>query len=305
METKENPIYRITELKLLNLLETSKAELLQAIFKGYKCYFKESKKGKKRLIEEPNNTLMTLLKRMVKPLQQLPCPDYCKCGWPEQNALKNAQTHVGNFARIAMDITDFYPNTIAKYVREGLKKELNISEKTLDLILNMTTYNDHLPTGSPTSTILAYIAHKELFDEIAEEMEKRDIKITLYADDITLSAKHGITRAEIRYIQSVLNRHGLKLKNKKTKFYNYKKALITGYYINQSGKISVPNRIGYSIVQMLREKPIKEMDVREIKKLLGYLEYQRQVDRKAFKIVRIRTIKRQKKLIKMENQKGE
>jgi len=305
METKENPLYGITELELLNLLETSKVELLQAIFKGYKCYFKESKKGKKRLIEEPNNTLMTLLKRLVKPLQQLPCPDYCKCGWPEQNALLNAQTHVGNFARIAMDITDFYPNTIAKYVREGLKKELNISEKALDLIINMTTYNDHLPTGSPTSTILAYIAHKELFDEIAEEMKKRGITYTQYVDDITLSAKHGITYKEVRFIQTVLNKHGLRLKSKKTKFYNYKKALITGYYLKQNGKISVPNRIGHTIIQMLETKSIKEMDVRELKKLLGYIEYQRQVDKWAFKITRIRAIKQQKRLIKMENQKGE
>lgn len=56
---------------------------------------------------------------------------------------------------------------------------------------------------------------------------------------------------------------------------------------------------------MLRGKPIKEMDAQEIKKLLGYIEYQRQVDKNAFKIVRIRAIKQQKKLIKMENQKGE
>ena len=305
METKENPLYGITELELLNLLETSKAELRQAIIDGYKRYVKDSKKGKKRIIEEPNDTLKHLLKKLVKPLQQLPCPDYCKCGWLKQNALLNAQAHIGNFATVAMDITDFYPNTTAKYVREGLKKKLNISEKALDLIINMTTYNNHLPTGAPTSTILSFIAHKVLFDEIAEEMNKRGITYTQYVDDITLSAKHGITYKEVRYIQSILNKHALRLKNKKTKFYSYKKTIITGYYLKQNGKISVPNRIGYSIVQMLRRKPIKEMDAREIKKLLGYIEYQRQVDKNAFKIVRIRAIKQQKKLIKMENQKGE
>ena len=55
MEIKENPLYGITELELLNLLETSKAELRQAIIDGYKCYVKDSKKGKKRIIEEPND----------------------------------------------------------------------------------------------------------------------------------------------------------------------------------------------------------------------------------------------------------
>jgi len=305
MEIVNNSLYCITELVLLNLLKVSKAELNIAIADSYRPCRITDKKGKKRTIEIPNDKLKDLLKNFLPYLHQLDCPEYNKCGWSKQNALLNAQAHIGNFVTVAMDITDFYPNTLTKYVREGLKKELNISERALDLIINMTTYNDHLPTGAPTSTILAFIAHKELFDEIAEEMEKRDIKFTLYADDINLSAKHGITRAEIRYIQSVLNRHGLKLKNKKTKFYNYKKALITGYYLKQNGKISVPNRIGYSIVQMLREKTIKEMDAHEIKKLLGYIEYQRQVDKNAFKIVRIKAIKQQKKLIKMENQKGE
>ena len=305
METKENPLYGITELELLTMLGTTKAELRQALVDGYKCYVKDSKKGKKRAIEEPNATIKTLLKKLVKPLQQLPCPAYCKCGWPKQNALLNAQAHINNFAAVAMDITDFYPNTTAKFVREGLKKELNISEKALDIIIEMATYNNRLPTGAPTSTILAFIAHKELFDEIAIEMKKREITYTQYVDDITLSAKDGITRNEVKFVQSILGKHDLKLKNKKTKFYNYKKALITGYYIKQSGKISVPNRIGFTIVQMLRTKPIKKMDAHEVKKLLGYIEYQRQGDKKAFKIVRIRAIKQQKKLIKMENQKGE
>lgn len=305
METKENPLYGITELELLNMLETSKAELRQAIIDGYKSYAKDSKNGKKRIIEEPNDTLMTLLKRLVKPIQQLPCPDYCKCGWTKQNALLNAQAHANNFTTVTMDITDFYPNTLSKFVREGLKKELNISEKALDIIIEMATYNNHLPTGAPTSTILAFIAHKELFDYIAQEMGKRGITYTQYVDDITLSAIHGITYKEVRFIQTVLNKHGLRLKSKKTKFYNYKKALITGYYLKQNGKISVPNRIGQTIIQMLETKSIKEMDVREIKKLLGYIEYQRQADKRAFKITRIRAIKQQKRLIKMENQKGE
>lgn len=96
-----------------------------------------------------------------------------------------------------------------------LKKNLNISEKALDLIINMTTYNNHLPTGAPTSTILSFMAHKVLFDEIAEEMKKRGITYTQYVDDITLSAKHGITYKEVRYIQSILNKHTLRLKIKK------------------------------------------------------------------------------------------
>ncbi len=79
----------------------------------------------------------------------------------------------------------------------------------------MCTYRGHIPTGAPTSSILAFLAHKELFDEIATYMAKRDITFTLYVDDITLSAKHGITGEEILFIKSILKRHNLEIKPKK------------------------------------------------------------------------------------------
>lgn len=303
MKRTDNPLYGITELGLLHLLKVSKAELYKAIADGYRPCVINDKKGKKREIEIPNELLCKLLKDCLVHLHKLDCPEYNKCGWPKQNALKNAQAHVGNFVRIAADITDYYPNTKPIYVREGLKRVLNISERALDLIMGMVIYNGHIPTGAPTSTILAFIAHQELFDEINDEMKKRDIKFTLYADDITLSAKHGITRAEICYIQSVLNKHGLKLKNKKTKFYDYKKAHITGYYISQNGKLSVPYWIGNTIIKKLKDTPIKKMDLYQIKSLLGYINYQRQLDKRAFNVTRIRAIKQLKKL--QENGKGQ
>lgn len=48
-------------------------------------------------------------------------------------------------------------------------------------------------------------------------MSKRGITFTLYVYDITLSAKHGITREEIKFIKSALKKHKLEIKPEKNK----------------------------------------------------------------------------------------
>lgn len=294
-----NPLYQITESGLAHLCKKSKFELQKIVKEGYKHY-SVNKKDKKRCIDEPNDDLKASLKTLTKSLQKLPCPDYCKCGWPKQNSFLNAIVHAKNPAKVTMDITDYYSNTSSKLIRNLFENKFKIKGQVLDLLVEMTTCNGYLPTGSPTSSILAFLAHQELFDEITREMNRRDIVFTIYADDITLSAKYGITRAEIRYIQSILDKHKLKLKNKKTKFYNYKKALITGYYIDQNGKMSVPYSIGHKVIKKLKTTPINDMDITQVRSLLASIGYQRYVDQKAFSAIRIKAIKQLKKLEKLQ-----
>ena len=256
MKAEENKLYGLTTLAaLLSVMDITEDELNDAIKEGYQCY-KKIKNEKSRLIKAPCDKLKDIQRIINDCLQELDCPEYVMYAWKGRNALLNAKTHIGQFSYLTMDIAHYYPNTKTKYVREFFENILKIKGDALEKMIKLTTLNGHLPTGAPTSPILAYLSHKELFDEIYEHMKKKDITYTLLADDITLSAKHGITREEVRYVASVLGRHGLRLKKKKTKFYSYKKALITGFYVLQCGKISVPYKIARTIIGILKEKPI-------------------------------------------------
>lgn len=176
------------------------------------------------------------------------------------------------------------------------------------MLVQMCTYRGHIPTGAPTSSILAFLSHKDLFDEIAEYMEKRDITFTLYVDDITLSAKHGITGEEIKFIKSVLKKHKLEIKPEKTKFFSYKKAMITGFYVTQGSKISIPDSVGYKIVSLLREKKLEEMNKKELRKVIGLINYCQTADKHSFSATKRNAIKALKRLDKKEkggnNEKG-
>ena len=297
---KQLNLYGISTLsELAQALKIPEENLIEETQKGYRSYFVQGK-TKKRLIEEPNMILKAVLKDLKKLLVEMfDCPDYNKC-WSGGNNYINAQAHAGQHAYVTTDISSFFTNSKACYVRRFFKNKLNISGEALEILVQMCTYRDHIPTGAPTSSILAYLSHKDLFDEIAEYMSKRDITFTLYVDDITLSAKHGISGKEIKFIKSVLKRHKLEIKPEKTKFYSYKKAMITGFYFTQSGKISVPDSVGHKVVSLLREKPLEDMNKKELRRVIGLINYCQTADNRSFSATKRNAIKALKRLDKKE-----
>ena len=297
---KQVNLYGIsTSQELAEALKIPEENLIEETQKGYRSYFVQGK-TKKRLIEEPNMILKDILKDLKKLLVKMfDCPEYNKC-WSGGNNYQNAQAHAGQHAFVTTDISSFFTNSKACYVREFFKNKLNISGEALDMLVHMCTYRGHIPTGAPTSSILAFLAHKGLFDEIAQHMEERDITFTLYVDDITLSAKHGISGKEIKFIKSVLKKHKLEIKPEKTKFFNFKKAMITGFYLTQDGKISVPDSVGHKVVSLLREKPLEDMNKKELRRVIGLINYCQTADKRSFSATKRNAIKSLKKLDKKE-----
>ena len=302
-DEKQLNLYGISTLsELAEALKIPVENLIEATQKGYRSYFVQGK-TKKRLIEEPNMILKSVLKDLKKLLVEMfDCPEYNKC-WTGGNNYLNVQAHAGQHAYVTTDISSFFTNSKTCYVRNFFRNKLNITGEALNMLVQMCTYRGHIPTGAPTSSILAFLSHKDLFDEIAQHMDKKGITFTLYVDDITLSAKHGITWDEIKFIKSVLKKHKLEIKPEKTKFFNFKKAMITGFYLTQGGKISVPDSVGYKVVSLLREKPIEDMNNKELRRLIGLINYCQTADKRSFSATKRNAIQALKKLDKKEKEK--
>ena len=302
-DEKQLDLFGISTLsELAEILDFPVKSLIEASQKGYRSYYVQGK-TKKRLIEEPNAILKLLLKNLKEILfDTFDCPEYNKC-WLGGNNNINAQAHARQHAFVTTDISSFFTNSKACYVRKFFKEKLKISGEALDILVQMCTYRGHIPTGAPTSSILAFLAHKDLFDEIAQHMEEKDITFTLYVDDITLSAKHGILGKEIKFIKSVLKKHKLEIKPEKTKFFSFKKAMITGFYLAQGGKISVPDSVGYKVVSLLREKNLGDMSKKELRRLIGLINYCQTADKRRFSATKRNAIQVLKNLEK-KNEKG-
>lgn len=293
---KQLNLFGISTLsELAEILDFPVKSLIEASQKEYRSYYVQGK-SKKRLIEEPNVILKLILKNLKEMLLEIcDCPEYNIC-WLGGNNYINAQAHAGQHAFVTTDISSFFTNSKACYVRRFFKNKLNISGEALNMLVQMCTYRGHIPTGAPTSSILAFLSHKDLFDEIAEYMSKRDITFTLYVDDITLSAKHGITGEEILFIKSILKRHNLEIKPEKTKFYSFKKAMITGFYLTQNGKIRVPDSVGHKVVSLLREKNLGDMSKKELRRLIGLINYCQTADKHSFSATKRNAIQALKRL---------
>ena len=166
-DKKQVNLYGISTLsELAQALKIPEENLIEETQKGYRSYFVQGK-TKKRLIEEPNMILKDILKDLKKLLVKMfDCPEYNKC-WLGGNNYINAQAHVGQHAYVTTDISSFFTNSKACYVRRFFKNKLNISGEALEILVQMCTFRGHIPTGAPTSSILAFLAHKDLFDEIA------------------------------------------------------------------------------------------------------------------------------------------
>ena len=284
-----------TKKDVLMLCNISEEYYLQAIKNSYNPYPKYIK-GKKRLIEEPNDDLKLIQKILLNFLQELDCPAYCQSNWKGKSNIKNAEIHTKRLDTVTLDISHFYPNTKVKYVEQFFSERLNITGEALETIISLTTYDGHVPTGAVTSPILAFFAHQPIFNKIYRKMQNNGITMTLYVDDITLSSEKHMGNWVILYCKQALKIHGLWLKRAKIKRFGYKYSWITGVRINQAGKMLVPFDKDYEIIKLLKEKPIKEMSLTELRKLIAKIGYIRQISPNRFTVTKLKLIKRLKEV---------
>ena len=159
---KQVNLYGISTLsELAEILDFPIRSLIETTKKGYRTYYVLGK-TKKRLIEEPNAILKLLLKNLKEILfDTFDCPEYNMC-WIGGNNYINAQAHARQHAFVTTDISSFFTNSRACYVRRFSKDKLKISGEALDMMVHMCTYKGHIPTGAHTSSILAFLSHKDL-----------------------------------------------------------------------------------------------------------------------------------------------
>ena len=220
--------------KLAYFLHCDKAKLKQLEDDSSYMPYTVEKTG--RHIEVPNDELMVVLKLIEKALTTEELPQWLMSS-KGKGIVKNAIFHYGHDLIVTkFDISKFYGSCKWKYIYHlfydsdgyGMPKDI---AKTLS---NLVTYDGHLPTGSPASPLLAYLAYRKCFDEIYKLTKAHGFKMSLYVDDITLSYADRTSITWIKKtIREILNNYGLDFNVDKTKTYDPSKAKnITGIVLN-------------------------------------------------------------------------
>lgn len=234
-----------------------------------------------RLIESPRKGTKLLQITIKKYLNELILPSYLYSKTNSDN-LKNASAHRKSCEYIVkMDIKAFFPNTSRDKVYKFWLNDMNMSREIANIMTNLTTIStpeshkyadifrvkrikclNHLPTGSPTSQILAFLVNYKMFEEIYSISRSYNGILSIYVDDITISGDKNIFSL-FSEIKEILFKNGYHLSKKKSACIknNSKGVNITGIHIDNKGYVSVPNKIREKKYKVLKDKNLRDEEI--------------------------------------------
>ena len=295
MNFEKCELYKIKRKRdLYAILHTDENKINNELYK-YKVCIKDGK----RLLEKPSEELKKLQRGILHKLYQLDFPEYVFSGIKGRYSLGNALYHVNCKYMLKLDMSKFFPNTHRNKVYEFFKYKLKMYSDVASICTDIVTVNynretavieegvneflksknikntNHLPSGTPTSQILSYLANIDMFDEIMEYTNAHNLKCTIYVDDITISSnKRQISKKEESEIKAIIQKNKHRLSKGKTIRYGiteYKK--VTGFVISPNNKLVIPNKIKSKIKNQARFIRKKEIDIHNRNSIIGLTNF--------------------------------
>jgi len=284
-EYKKSPFYKLE----------SKKKLATYLFK-VENYFNNKEKYDReeeyiefindngRIIEAPKFNLKNIQKRISKLMLKIIIPDYIFSSCKGKDYIKNAEHHKDSFYVLIMDISKFFPSCKKNNVYYLYKDKFRMSPDVAYIMTELTTYKKHLPTGAPTSMILAYLSNEKMFNELFMYAKKNKFKISIYVDDIVFSSRKYFSKIIIKDIRNILEKYNFECKNKKTRYCNKKEYIkITGVMIKGNGEVKIPNSMRKKIIEQLKIYDCENNIINKKKigkSLIGQIASARRIERK-------------------------
>ncbi|CDD17141.1 uncharacterized protein BN787_01050 [Clostridium sp. CAG:798] len=295
MNFKNCELYKIKRKRdLFILLHIDENKLNEELYKYKVCI-----KDKKRLLEKPSEELKKIQRNILYKLYQLDFPQYVFSGIKGRSAFGNAIYHINCKYMLKLDMSKFFPNTHRNNIYEFFKDKLKMSSDVSSICTDIVTVNyekedveidyevydflkrkkikntNHLPSGTPTSQILSYLANIDMFDKIIEYTKKHKLQCSIYVDDITISSSNRyITKKEESEIKRIIKKHKHNLSKEKTIRYSvneFKK--VTGFVIDPNNRLVIPNKIKSKIKNQTKFIRKKELDEQRKNSIIGLTNF--------------------------------
>jgi RNA-directed DNA polymerase len=144
-------------------------------------------KRKKRWIEAPDEKLKAVQRMILDNLlRNIPLSGAAHGFVPNRSILTHASNHRRKRWVVTLDIRSFFPSVNEEMVRE-VARELPIPSHEIELFVQLTTRNNHLPQGAPTSPAIGNLVLKALDEQLCDEVRGTGWFYSRYADDLTFS----------------------------------------------------------------------------------------------------------------------
>lgn len=234
---ERSPLYGITSIHLLaRTLQIRVGRLRDLSY--LTAQFKEGtteKNGKQRKTETPVRSMRGVHNRVQSLLARIETPEYLHSGKKKRSYLSNAKAHEGHEQSFQVDISKFYPSCTWHHVFLCFMDRFHCNADIAGILATILTYQGHIPTGSPNSSLLAFFVHKDMFDSLNAMAVHNGLTMTVLQDDVTFSG-HSIDESFRTRVRNVIKRNGLNPKRSKQKYTHGGKAPeITGIVLTNRG----------------------------------------------------------------------
>lgn len=235
--------FKIHHIELENLVNYPK----------YNSYLIAKKKKGVREINAPVGQLKQVQKKINQHLQGVysTIRPHCSNGFilkpskneMQPNIIENAKPHVGKNYVLNMDIKDFFSSISSKQIFSIFRNApFDFNTEIAKALTFLTTFNNCLPQGAPSSPILSNFACLKLDQQLSDFAIKNNMSYTRYADDLTFSSNNQFTSEHIISIEKFLKHEGFESNKKKFRIRSSnKKQIVTGLIVND--KVNVDRKM--------------------------------------------------------------
>lgn len=270
VDVKTNPLRLKSLVSLSNLefLLGLKRDELRKIAKTagrhYRPYdLHKNGTNKWRHIDNPDYSLKNIQKRILKNILNKGLhhlPNEMTGGISGKSVVENAKIHVKKDCIGIIDIKDCFPNTKHLRIYNIWRDFFGCGEKTVGILTQLTTFQDRLPQGAPTSPFLCNLSLISIFREIELYTKKHSLNLSIFVDDITISGKRINVINAIDPIIKMLTKNKYAVRRRKVKIIGSGfRQKVTGAITNS--KVS----IGRNEIKLIRGLIV------EISKMKGYI----------------------------------
>lgn len=271
-------LYKCNSKKRLeNILKLNSGELakIDSIIKYHSFQIDKKTGNEKRDISAPDASLKKLQSRILRLLKYVERPEWLISGEKGKCYIDNGKAHLLNTYMLALDIKKFYDNCQRDFVYQFFKNKMQNSSDVAKALTDLVTYQKGIPTGCPTSQMIAYYAYEEMFNEISEISQKYNCLFTLYVDDMMFSSKMPFEPQKLmREIELTLRQYGHRLKFPKVRYYSKNdNKPITGTIVTCNHTLDVPNSLQEKVYTGFQKAKHNERNnMEEIQTLLGRIQ---------------------------------
>jgi hypothetical protein len=188
------PLYKIASRKRLAQdvfnVDLPFLERLAANERNYRVF--TIKQGEKeRQVEVPKVVLERIHRRLFSLLERIEKPDYLHSGVRGRSYISNAKVHIGSVPLVKLDLKKFYPSVDGARVSRFFTGTMRCSPDVAGLLTRLCTFENHVPTGSCVSQLLAFYAAKPLFDELSASIAGSEVAADNYLERSATSILSG------------------------------------------------------------------------------------------------------------------